>query len=89
MWRGGGRGGARQCCVSLRSFGVADIGIFPLEGGTGFIFKPVFFLPVWGSKHRYKNRLTVNDEVPIVCESCRGKVGIMDLLFFFLKPSSS
>ena len=24
------------------------------------------FLPVWGSKNRYKNRLTVNDETPLV-----------------------
>ena len=32
-----------------------------LEGGTGFIFKPVF-LRVLGSK----NRLTVNDEAPLV-----------------------
>ena len=32
-----------------------------LEGGTGFIFKPVL-----GSKKRYKNRLTVNDEASLV-----------------------
>ena len=41
--------------------GHVPVYLYTLEGGTGFIFKPVF-----GSKNRYKNRLTISDEAPLV-----------------------
>ena len=43
----------------LESFHVFTRGWYRFYFQTGF-------LPVWGSKNRYKNRLTVNDEAPLV-----------------------
>ena len=51
--------------VCLHDTGPRSLSLIVIRGWYRFYFQ-TGFLPVWGSKNRYKNRLTVNDEAPLV-----------------------